>query len=39
MRLIGADEVMRDAEHISAFRHSLADLSDLAIALSGGHTH
>ena len=38
MRLIDADEVMRDAEHISAFRHGLADLSDLAIALSGGHT-
>lgn len=37
-RLIDADEVMRDAEHISAFRHGLADLTDLAIALSGGHT-
>lgn len=35
MRLIDADEVMRDTEHISAFRHGLANLSDLAIALSG----
>ena len=38
VRLIDANEVMRDAEHISAFRHGLADLSDLAIVLSGGHT-
>lgn len=38
MRLIDADEVMRDAEYISAFRHGLADMSDLAIVLSGGHT-
>ena len=38
MRMIDADEVMRDAEHISAFRNNLAGLSDLAIALSGGHT-
>ena len=38
MRLIDADEVMRDAEHISAFRNALADLSDLAIVLSGAKT-
>lgn len=38
MRMVDADEVMRDAKHISAFRHNLAGLSDLAIALSGGHT-
>lgn len=38
MRLIDADKVMRDAEHISAFRQGLADMSDLAIVLSGGNT-
>lgn len=38
MRLIDADEVMRDAEHISTFRANLAGLSDLAIVLCGGHT-
>ena len=37
-RLIDADEIMREAEHISTFRCNLAGLSDLAILLSGANT-
>lgn len=35
MRLVDADEVMRDAEHFGAFRGGRADLADLAILLCG----
>ena len=37
-RAIDADEIMREAEHISTFRCNLAGLSDLAILLSGANT-
>ena len=38
MRLIDADETLMDAEHMSAFRCSLANMEDLNILIGGQET-
>lgn len=38
MKLIDADETLMDAEHMSAFRCSLANMEDLNILIGGQET-